>query len=106
LVEELANREGFAKIDNRIAYLTSDRLVATPFARALVVEESHLFNLKRLNERLRKLDVGHVTIMKRGSPIEPELLRRRLKLQGSTGKTIVLTRAQGRPHMLICTDAR
>lgn len=104
LVEHLASLQGLSKIDDHIAYLTCNRLIETPFARALQVEESHPFNLKRLNERLRALGVGHVTIMKRGSPIQPESLRRRLKLEGSIGKILVFTRVKGEPQMLICSD--
>jgi hypothetical protein len=104
LVEHLASLEGLSKIDDHIAYLTSDRLVSTPFAKSIEIEERHPFNLKRLNERLRALRVGYVTIMKRGSPIQPESFRRRLKLEGSKGKILVFTTVMGKPYMLICSD--
>jgi SAM-dependent methyltransferase len=104
LVEHLASLEGLSKIDDHIAYLTSDRLVRTPFAKALEVEEVHPFNLKRLNERLRELRVGYVTIMKRGSPIQPESFRRRLRLEGNRGRILVFTTVKDEPSMLICSD--
>ncbi len=104
LVEHLAGLVGLSKIDDHIAYLTSDRLVRTPFATVLQIEESHPFHLKRLNERLRALCVGYVTMMKRGSPIQPESFRRRLKLEGSGGRVLVFTRVKGEPQVLICSD--
>lgn len=106
LVEHLASMEGLSRIDDSIAYLTSDRVVRTPFARAIAVEEVHPFNLKRLNERLRALGVGYVTIMKRGSPIDPDSFRRRLKLQGKEGKVLVLTKVRGEPTMVIGHDVQ
>jgi len=104
LVEPLASLEGLSKIDDGIAYLTADHLVATPFARAVAVEEVHPFNLKRLNERLQALGAGYVTIMKRGSPIQPDSFRKRLKLEGDVGKVLVFTRVRGEPYMLIGRD--
>ncbi len=102
LIEQLAARYGLAKLDEQIAYLTADELIDTPFARAFAVEESHPFNLKRLNERLRALDVGEVTIMKRGSAIDTDAFAKRLKLNGAQSKWLVLTRVQGKPFMLLC----
>ena len=101
LVEQLAVRHGWAKIDSQIAYLTSDQAVQSPFARAFRIDEVHPFNLKRLRERLRALGVGEITVMKRGSAVEPEALAKRLKLRGSAQRIVFLTRTLGKPSMLI-----
>ena len=101
LVEALGARLGAAKIDEDIAFLTADRAVETPFARAFEIEEAHPFQLKRLRERLRALNVGRVTVKKRGSPIRPEDLIRQLKLSGSEEKILVLTHVRGRPYVLL-----
>lgn len=102
LVEQLAGQIGAAKIDESIAFLTSDSLVHTPFARAFRVLETMPFNLKRLRARLRELDVGQVVVKKRGSPIDPQVLEKQLRLHGSHALTIVLTHVQGRPSVLLC----
>jgi hypothetical protein len=48
------------------------------------------------------MDVGHVVIKKRGSPIDPDSFRRRLKLvRGGRSITVFFTRAQGMPWMII-----
>lgn len=101
LVEAVGARLNAVKLDEDIAYLTGESLVETPFARAYRIEESHPFQLKRLRERMRALNVGRVTVKKRGSPLEPQALIRQLKLTGSEEKTLVLTHVQGRPWVLI-----
>jgi len=103
LVEQLAAAEGLHKIHPEIAYLSGDRLVETPFARAYRVEEAHPFHLKRLKERLRQLDVGRLVVKKRGFPVDPEAFRKQLKLDGSQAKVLILTRVEDRPTMLICS---
>lgn len=102
LVEQLAEQLNAAKIDESIAFLTTDTLAHTPFARAFQVLETMPFNLKRLRARLRELEVGQVVIKKRGSPIDPQVLEKQLRLQGSQALTLVLTHVQDQPSVLLC----
>lgn len=102
LVAELARRLDASLIDGTIAYLTADTLVATPFARAWRVLETMPFNLKRLRSRLRELDVGRVIVKKRGSPIDPQELEQRLRLEGTRALTLMVTRVLGRPSVILC----
>lgn len=104
LVEELARSLGLWKIDPRIAFLSSNHDVQTPFGRTLVVESSLPWSLKRLREELRAADIGVVDIRKRGSAVDVEEVQRKLKLTGSRSATVVLTRVSDRPWMLVCTD--
>jgi SAM-dependent methyltransferase len=101
LVTDLAVRLGARPLDAAIAYLTADVLTATPLARAYRIEEALPFQVKRLRLRLRALRVGRVTVLKRGSAVEPGELVRQLKLTGSEGRVVVLTRVQGRPFALV-----
>ena len=59
------------------------------------------FSLKGLRERLRAHDAGPLVVKKRGTAVEPEVLRSQLKLSGSTERTVVLTRSAGRQVALI-----
>ena len=104
LVEELARSLGAWKLDPEIAFLSLDSPVTTPFARTLRIEESLPWNLKRLREVLRGLNVGAVDIRKRGSAVDVEDLRRRLKLTGNRRVTVALTRMGGKPWALVCSD--
>lgn len=103
LVETLADHIGANKIDPDIAYLTSDEPVDNPFAQRYAIKEFMPFNVKKLNERLRLLDIGRVIVKKRGSPIEPQELQKKLKLSGSQEIIVVLTHLAGRPGIILCT---
>lgn len=104
LVEELARRLDARKIDQEIAFLTSDRFVETPFAQAFRVLETMPFNLKKLNARLQALGIGRVVIKKRGSPLDPQQLEKMLRLRPDSLETmtIILTSVQGRHTAILC----
>ena len=95
LVADVAAIVGGTLIDRTIAYVTSDNLIRTPFARAYAIEDTMPFNLKRLRAALRERGIGHVTIKKRGSPLTPEALLRDLRLHGENHCILFLTRVGG-----------
>ncbi|MFE9653728.1 methyltransferase domain-containing protein [Micromonospora sp. NPDC006431] len=102
LVAELAAELSATLADPSIAYLYADAPVATPYARCLEVTDVLPFSLKRLRALLRERRVGRVEILKRGSALEPEQLRRGLKLAGKAAASLMLTRVGGAPTVLIC----
>ena len=101
LVKQLAAQLGATKIDDDIAYLSSDAKIETPFARRFPITDYFPFQLKRLRHYLRERDIGQVTIKKRGSPLEPDTLRRQLRLRGEKSCTIFLTFVEGETAVLI-----
>jgi SAM-dependent methyltransferase len=105
LVAELADILGANIADPSIAYLYSDTLTQTPFARAFAIDEVLPFSLKRLRIALRDRGVGRLTIKKRGSALEPEQLRKQLRLNGPHEATVILTRVAGAPIALLCQPA-
>lgn len=105
LIAELAVDLGATLADPSIAYLYADAPVATPFARCLEITDVLPFSLKRLRALLRERRVGRVEILKRGSALEPEKLRRDLKLAGEGAASVVLTRVAGAPTVLLCQPA-
>jgi SAM-dependent methyltransferase len=108
LVAELARATGTWQLDPQIAFLSGDAPVETPFARTLRVLDSAPWHQKRLPQRLRDLDVGAVDIRRRGLAGDVDALHRSLHrgLTGSRRVTLVMTRLDGRPWSLICTDRR
>jgi len=102
LAQDLGLRLDASQLDPDIAYLTAETQVPTPFARAWSVEAWFPFQLKRLRAYLRERNVGQVTVKKRGSPIRPEDLIRRLRLEGDEERLVFLTHLRGRPIVLIC----
>lgn len=104
LVEDLARLLGARKIDSRIAFLTVDGEISSPFARTLRVVDSAPWNEKRFAARLRKLGVGAADVRRRGLAGDVDQIRRRLKLAGPRRATLVLTRVSDKPWGLICAD--
>lgn len=102
LVAELAAELGATLGDPSIAYLYTDAPSGTPFTRCLEVTDVLPFSLKRLRALLRERRVGRVEILKRGSALEPERLRRDLRLAGDQPASLVLTRVAGAPTVLVC----
>jgi THUMP domain-containing protein len=101
LVGEVARELGGTLLDPTIAYISTAHPAATPFARSYAVEDVLPFSLKRLRGYLRDRGVGTLTVKKRGSAVDPDQLRRQLKLSGDASATIALTRVDGRPHVLV-----
>ncbi|MFE9398118.1 methyltransferase domain-containing protein [Streptomyces flavidovirens] len=101
LVAEVAERVGGRLIDETIAYITADELHRTPYATAYEITDQLPFGLKKLKALLRERGVGVLTVKKRGSAIEPEELRRKMKLSGPHSATVFLTRVAGAPTVLI-----
>ncbi|WP_091443779.1 THUMP-like domain-containing protein [Micromonospora yangpuensis] len=102
LVAELGAELDATLADPSIAYLYADTATVTPFARCLEVTDVLPFSLKRLRALLRERRVGRVEILKRGSALEPEQLRRDLRLTGDQPASLVLTRVAGAPTTLLC----
>lgn len=105
LVAELADRIAGRLLDPAIAYLTTDELHPTPFARAYRVDAVLPFGVKRLRAELARRGVGRLEIKKRGTAVTPEQLRPQLKLSGPHAATLVLTRVGTAPLALICEPA-
>jgi hypothetical protein len=106
LVETLARDLGAWKLDPRIAFLSADRPLRTPFGRLLAVDASLPWNLKRLRQVLRERGVGTVEVRKRGSAVDAADLAARLRLRGDAAAVVVLTRVADRPWALVCAEGR
>jgi SAM-dependent methyltransferase len=103
LAAELADVLAANLADPTIGYLYTDEPARTAYARSLEVHQVLPFSRKRLRAALRAAGVGRVEIMKRGSALEPDRLRRDLRLSGDAAATVVLTRVAGAPTAFICT---
>jgi THUMP domain-like/RNA cap guanine-N2 methyltransferase len=105
-VEDLARDLAAWKIDDQIAFLSTDTEVRTPFARTLRVIDSAPFRQQDLPARLKALDIGAVDIRRRGLAGDVTRLHRHLRLSGTRQATLVMTRVRDRPWGLICTDTQ
>ncbi len=105
LVHNLAEQLDASPIDDQVQLLTSSRYAPTSFAAAFCVEHMAPFHARLLRDYLRERRVGHVTVIKRGSPADADDLLRKLKLTGTEQRTIFLTRANGQHVMVVCAGA-
>ena len=101
LVAEVAEELDGGLVDATIAYVTADALLPTPYATAYEITDQLPFNVKKLKALLWEREVGTLTVKKRGSPVEPEELRKKVKPSGPRSATVFLTRVAGAPTMLL-----
>ncbi|HSV74692.1 MAG TPA: hypothetical protein VLH79_13110 [Chthonomonadales bacterium] len=102
LVRELAGDLGAALLDPRVAILTMDRPVATPFARAFRLIDAMPLHLRRLQRRLAHLDAGVSAVKCRAAPVDSEALLRALPRRGERSVVVIATRVGERVVALIC----
>jgi SAM-dependent methyltransferase len=102
LVAEFASTVDGRLADPDIAYVHTDAPAATAYGRGFAVTDVLPFSLKRLRILLRERGVGRLEILKRGSALEPEQLRKDLRISGPASASLVLTRVAGAPTTLIC----
>ena len=105
LVAEVAARVDGWLLDATIAYVSADAPAPTPFGRWYEVLEVLPFGLKALRHRLRAHDAGPLVVKKRGTAVEPDVLRKQLKLTGTREVTVVLTRSAGAQIAMVVRPA-
>jgi len=94
LVRHYGARYGFWQLDPNIAYLSGDRL--PPGVRGFEVLGQLPFDERRLRQALAALDCGALEILVRGVDIDPDALRRRLRLRGDRPLSVIVTRVGSR----------
>lgn len=107
LVAEVAAGLDAHLVDPAIAYLTTDARVASPFVTSYEVDAVLPFQLKRLRAALRERGAGDVVVKKRGSAVDVDDLRRRLRLGGDGPTwTVLLTRVGADPVVVLSPTVR
>lgn len=101
LLGQVAAQVNGRLLDPTIAYVSADALVPTPLARSYEVLDVFAFGLKPLRAWAREHRIGRITIKKRGTAVDPDVLRRQLRLSGDEEATIVLTRVAGKQSVLV-----
>ncbi|GAB20815.1 hypothetical protein GOEFS_132_00460 [Gordonia effusa NBRC 100432] len=100
LVRHYAARHGLWQLDPQIAYLSGD---SVPLGqRGFRVIEQVGVAERALRTALATLDCGTLEILVRGLDVDPDKLRKKLKLKGSRALTLVLTRIGKQGVGFIC----
>lgn len=105
LIGDLAARLEARTLDPTIAYLSGDRRVSSPFVKGYTVRDVMPFGLKRLTAYLREHRLGVLEIKKRGTAVEPDELRRKLRPRrfGDESATLILTRLGGEQVVIVAS---
>lgn len=104
VVQDVAVAFDGAMLDETIAYFTTATRPDSVWLRGWQILDWMPFHLKRLRAYLRERTIGRVTVKKRGVAMTPEELTAQLKLRGAGSCTLVLTRYQDQPIVMICAD--
>ena len=108
LVRQYGTKHGLWQLDPAIAYLSGDRL--PDGVRGFEVLEQVAFSERHLRQALAARAVGAVEILVRGVGLDPDALRSRLRLRGSTHLSVIVTRlgagAASRATAFICRPSR
>jgi len=83
------------------AYLTGDRAVATPLLQAFAMQDCLPLRTSDVARLLAARNIGSLEIKKRGVTVDPDRLRRELKLRGENSATLILTRVGKRQMAII-----
>lgn len=92
LLGEFALATGLAAIAPGAVYLTGDDPISSPFAQGFEILEHAPFDRKRWRAILREREIGRLDIKKRGVDIDPEPVRRQMKLKGDHKGVLIIIR--------------
>jgi THUMP domain-containing protein len=105
LTGALARLVGGAELDDGVGYVAAGVDLPVPWAHRYTLVEAMPWNVKTVRGWLRERGLGRLTIKKRGVALDPEAVRRQLRLTGSGEATLVLTRVAGRPYALVVENS-
>ncbi|MFI7666676.1 class I SAM-dependent methyltransferase [Nocardia sp. NPDC049526] len=101
LVRHYAAEHGLWQLDPQIAYLTGNTVPHG--VRGFRILDRLEFREKTLRQELSRRNCGPLEIRIRGLDIDPDALRKRLKLRGTTPYTLILTRLSRTAAAFLCT---
>ncbi|MFD3703914.1 class I SAM-dependent methyltransferase [Nocardia sp. NPDC058658] len=101
LVRHYAAKHGLWQLDPRIAYLTGNIVPAG--TRGFHIEDRFELREKTLRQELTRRDCGALEILIRGVDIDPDALRKKLKLRGTRPYSLVITRIGRTATVFLCT---
>lgn len=102
VVQQLAYRMDAARLDEPVAYLTSDRAADDALAESFRVIDTVEFSVARLRRALLRRGLRPVEIRRRAFPVEPDELRRLLRIGDGEPATVLCTTIRGRRLAIIC----
>jgi hypothetical protein len=83
------------------SYLTGDSPIIDAAVSGFKIENTLPLRVRTISQHLRERGIGRLEIKKRGVDIDPETLRRALKLRGDNAATLLITPIAGRPVAIV-----
>ncbi len=100
LVDVMADQLGLSRLDSAEEYLTSDQLIHSPFVQTFEVLANLPNNERDLKGWLRTSGFGPLEIKCRHIPVQADVLRRRLPLDGRDPGVVVFVRLDGKARII------
>ncbi|MGV1009182.1 MAG: THUMP-like domain-containing protein [Dermatophilaceae bacterium] len=89
-----------------VGLVSSSRALDLPIARRYAVHEAMPLHVKALRAWCRERGIGRVTVKKRGSAVDPDVLRRQLTTKAPGHAVLLVTRAGGDTVVLVLEPPR
>ena len=97
----LAAEHNLTALSAGSTYLTGDSPITDPALACFAVEDVMPFRVDKLANHLRAHNIGQLEIKKRGVDLDPDKLRRDLKLRGNNAATLLITPIAGRATAIL-----
>lgn len=101
LVDVLAEKHGWWRLDDREEYLSGPAAVESPMAQCFRVEQVTNNRVRAIRDAARAAGFGPVEIKCRHVRVDAERLRRKLRLDGDRPGVILVARLDGRTRAVI-----
>ena len=105
LLGAFALEQGLGLLSQGIAYLTGSER-KSPWLRGYKLVAEMPLDEKAISRYLSERSIGSLEIKKRGVDIDPQLMRKRLRLKGSGAATLIATKVGGARKALVCEPIR
>jgi len=105
LLGAFALEQGLGLLSQGIAYLTGGER-KSPWLKGYKLIAELPLDEKAISRYLSERSIGSLEIKKRGVDVDPQLMRKRLKLKGSGAATLIATKVSGARKALVCEPIR
>jgi predicted RNA methylase len=102
LVDVLAEKMGWARLDAAEEYLTAEHRPASPFVQVFEVLADLPNNNREIRSWFRAADCGQLEVKCRRIPVVPEKVRQHLNLSGTRPLVLIFARIGGRARAVVC----
>jgi hypothetical protein len=97
----LAAEHDLAAVSTSFGYLTGDHPITDDALVGFEVWEVLPYHVGRVKELLRQRNIGRLEVKKRDVPLDPDQVRRQVRVPGDQSATLLLTQVQGKTTAIL-----